>query len=123
MSSKRVLVADDDEFLGRLVQIKLELAGYDVIWRDNGNKAWESFCAQKPELVILDVMMPELTGLEVLEKIRAEPEFDSIPVILLSAKGQEGDVKKGLERGATEYMIKPFRPAELLVCVNKLISA
>ncbi len=122
MNPKRILIADDDENLGRLVKFKLETAGFEVDWRHDGKQAWEGFREQKPELVILDVMMPELTGFEVLKKIRAEPEAASIPVIMLSAKGQEADVRQGRALGATEYIVKPFRPAELLACVERLLS-
>ncbi len=121
MNPKRILIADDEEHLGRLVKFKLENAGYEVDWRQDGKKAWEGICAQKPDLVILDIMMPGLTGLEVLEKIRAQAELNSIPVVLLSAKGREIDVKEGIERGATEYITKPFRPAALLECVKRLL--
>ena len=107
---------------GNLAVEQLENAGFEVQWRLDGKQAWEAFRAQKPDLVILDVMMPELTGFEVLERIRAEQESDLIPVIMLSARGQESDVKKGMGLGATEYVVKPFRPAELLACVQRLLS-
>ncbi len=121
MKPQRILIADDDEDLGCLVKFKLEFTGFKVDWRQDGKHAWEGIRAKKPDLVILDVMMPELTGLEVLEKIRADEELESIPVIVLSAKSQEADVKAGMELGATEYVIKPFRPVELLACVMRLL--
>ena len=121
MKPQRILIADDDEDLGCLVKFKLEFAGFEVDWRQDGRHAWEGIRAEKPDLVILDVMMPELTGFEVLEKIRADEELVSIPVIVLSAKSQEADVKAGMELGATEYVIKPFRPGELLACVMRLL--
>ncbi len=121
MTPRRILVADDEEHLGRLVKFKLQKAGYQVDWRPDGQQAWEAICADKPDLVILDVMMPEMTGFEVLKKIRAHDELASIPVILLSAKGQQADVRAGMELGASEYVIKPFRPAELLACVQRLL--
>ena len=121
MNPKRILIADDEEHLGRLVKFKLESAGYEVDWRQNGKEAWEGIHGKKPDLVILDVMMPEMTGFEVLKRIRADEELVSIPVILLSAKGQQADVRAGMELGATEYITKPFRPAALLECVKRLL--
>ena len=121
MKPQRILIADDEEHLGRLVKFKLEKAGFEVDWRPDGKQAWEGIHGKKPDLVILDVMMPEMTGFEVLKKIRADEDLVSIPVILLSAKGQEADVRAGMELGASEYVIKPFRPAELLACVNRLL--
>ena len=121
MNPKRILIADDEEHLGRLVKFKLESAGYEVDWRQNGKEAWEGIHGKKPDLVILDVMMPEMTGFEVLKRIRADEELVSIPVILLSAKSQQEDVRAGMELGATEYITKPFRPAALLECVQRLL--
>ena len=121
MNPKRILIADDEEHLGRLVKFKLESAGYEVDWRQNGKEAWEGINGKKPDLVILDVMMPEMTGFEVLKRIRADEELVSIPVILLSAKSQQEDVRAGMELGATEYITKPFRPAALLECVKRLL--
>ena len=122
MNPKRILIADDEEHLGRLVKFKLESAGYEVDWRQTGREAWEGIHEKKPDLVILDVMMPEMTGFEVLKRIRADEELVSIPVILLSAKSQPADVRAGMELGATEYITKPFRPAALLECVKRLLN-
>ena len=122
MNPKRILIADDEEHLGRLVKFKLESAGYEVDWRQTGREAWEGIHGKKSDLVILDVMMPEMTGFEVLKKIRADEELVSIPVILLSAKSQPADVRAGMELGATEYITKPFRPAALLECVKRLLN-
>jgi len=118
---KNILVADDEEHLGFMVKFKLEKSGYDVTWKMDGNEAFQEIQTNKPDLIILDVMMPGMTGYEVLEKIKADSGLKNIPVIMLTAKGQETDVVKGIEMGASDYMIKPFRPAELLVRVKRLL--
>jgi len=119
--NQTILIADDEEHLGFMVKFKLEKSGYEVLWERDGNGALKSIQENKPNLIILDVMMPGLTGYEVLQKIKNESELASIPVIMLTAKGQESDVVRGIELGAADYMIKPFRPAELLVRVKRLL--
>jgi DNA-binding response OmpR family regulator len=76
--------------------------------------------AERPDLVILDVMMPLMSGFEVLERMKADPVLKAIPVMMLTAQGQEGDVQRGLALGAVDYLTKPFRPAELLARIQRL---
>ena len=119
----RVLVADDDTDIRDLVEFKLTQAGYAVQAVGDGLAAWEAFQAQTPELVILDVMMPGLSGIDVLRKIRdAEGESSKVPVLLLSAKSRDGDVDTGFAVGADDYVIKPFSPRELLHRVNGILA-
>ncbi|KQU70714.1 MULTISPECIES: response regulator transcription factor [unclassified Phycicoccus] len=117
----RVLIADDDPDIRDLVEFKLTQSGYAVEAVGDGLAAWESFQAQRPALVILDVMMPGLSGIDVLRKIR-DSENGAVPVLLLSAKSRDSDVDTGFAVGADDYVIKPFSPRELLHRVNGMLS-
>jgi DNA-binding response OmpR family regulator len=117
----RVLVADDDADIRDLVEFKLTQAGYAVEAVTDGISAWEAFVAEPPQLAVLDVMMPGLSGIDVLRKIR-ESEFPTVPVLLLSAKSRDSDVDTGFAVGADDYVIKPFSPRELLHRVNGMLA-
>jgi DNA-binding response OmpR family regulator len=117
----RVLVADDDPDIRDLVDFKLRQAGYAVEAVPDGLSAWEAFQDRKPALVILDVMMPGLSGIDVLRKIR-DSDSPGIPVLLLSAKSRDSDVDTGFAVGADDYVIKPFSPRELLHRVNGILA-
>jgi DNA-binding response OmpR family regulator len=117
----RVLVADDDPDIRDLVDFKLSQAGYAVQAVPDGLAAWEAFQQETPALVILDVMMPGLSGIDVLRKIR-DSETPTTPVLLLSAKSRDTDVDTGFAVGADDYVIKPFSPRELLHRVNGILS-
>jgi two-component system, OmpR family, response regulator len=117
----RVLIADDDPDIRDLVEFKLTQSGYAVEAVGDGLAAWESFQQQRPALVILDVMMPGLSGIDVLRKIR-DSENGAVPVLLLSAKSRDSDVDTGFAVGADDYVIKPFSPRELLHRVNGMLA-
>lgn len=117
----KILIADDEEHLGYMVKFKLEKEGFDVIWKMNGRQALEAVQEERPDLVILDVMMPGLTGFEVLEAIKADPELKDTPVIMLTASGLEADTVKGIDMGAADYIVKPFRPAELVARIRRCL--
>ncbi|WP_230208843.1 response regulator transcription factor [Nostocoides sp. HKS02] len=117
----RVLVADDDPDIRDLVEFKLSQAGYAVQSVADGVAAWEAFQTERPALVVLDVMMPGLSGFDVLRKIR-DSEWPTVPVLLLSAKSRDSDVDTGFAVGATDYVIKPFSPRELLHRVNGILA-
>ncbi len=108
--SKRVLVVDDEPRMIGFIRMNLELEGYHVIEAHNGLEALESIRTKLPDVVLLDVMMPNLDGFETLRMLR---EFSNIPVIMLTAKGEENDRVYGLELGADDYVTKPFSPREL----------
>ncbi len=108
--AKRILVVDDETRMIGFIRMNLELEGFQVLEAHNGLEALESIRTNLPDLVILDVMMPELDGFETLRILR---EFSSIPVIMLTAKGEEDDRVHGLELGADDYITKPFGPREL----------
>lgn len=117
----RILVADDDSDIRDIITYKLSQAGYTVETADDGLAAWESFQTAPPHLVVLDFMMPLLSGIDVLRKIR-ESDTPTVPVLLLSAKGREADVSLGFTVGATDYVVKPFSPRELLHRVNGILA-
>ncbi len=108
--SKRILVVDDEPRIIDFIRMNLELEGFQVLEARNGLEALEVIRTRLPDLVILDIMMPELDGFETLRMLR---EFSSIPVIMLTAKGEEDDKVRGLELGADDYVPKPFGPREL----------
>lgn len=106
-----IVIADDDETIREVVQFKLSGGDRNVTAFANGRECWEHLDAtDAPDLVVLDVMMPGLTGLQVLERIRADDELSGVPVIMLTSRGREEHVVEGIERGATDYMTKPFSP-------------
>jgi two-component system, OmpR family, phosphate regulon response regulator PhoB len=106
-----VLVVDDDPIVRALVGYTLE--AYDVRLAASGPEAMARVAAEQPDLVVLDLMMPGLSGLQVLESWRADVETSRLPVILLTARAQESDVDRGFELGADDYVVKPFSPLEL----------
>lgn len=119
---KRILIADDDPVILRLIQVNLELEGYEVITANNGQEAVDTAMAEHPDLVILDIMMPRLDGYQACEQLKASDVTKQIPVIFLSAKAQQGDIEKGQSFGVAAYLTKPFDPSELLEVVEKHVS-
>ena len=117
-----VLVVDDDPDVCDLVRYKLEQSGFDVRRASDGDQALREVDAQVPDLVLLDIMMPGMSGLEVLERWRANGATEKLPVIMLTAKAQENDVERGFELGADDYVIKPFSPRELARRVTAVLS-
>lgn len=108
-----VLVADDDRDIRDLVSFKLRQAGFEVITAEDGAGALAAVAEQHPDLAVLDISMPGLSGLDVTRKLRADPASRTVPVVLLTAKAQEGDVATGFAVGADDYVVKPFSPREL----------
>ena len=122
MSEQLVLVADDDEDILLLVTTRLRRDGFDVVSASSGDRALALARERKPALAVLDIGMPGLDGLEVLEQIRADEELSGTLVLLLTAKAQESDVRRGYEAGADAYVRKPFSPAELSKRVRELLD-
>jgi DNA-binding response OmpR family regulator len=124
MSSERrvVLVADDDEDILLLISTVLEREGHEVIATRDGAEALAAALQRRPDLVVLDVAMPELDGLEVLRRLRADESTSDLPIVLLSARVQEDDVKRGFDNGANAYVQKPFSPRELTERVSELLG-
>jgi CheY-like chemotaxis protein len=119
---KRILIADDDPVILRLIQVNLELEGYQVLTANNGQEAVDVANAENPDLVILDIMMPRLDGYQACEQLKASDATKAIPVIFLSAKAQSGDIEKGRSFGVAAYLTKPFDPTELLEVVEQHVS-
>jgi DNA-binding response OmpR family regulator len=122
MSSQQILVADDEPALLRLLEFVLGRKGYDIHGVATGKAAVEYLISNRPDLVILDVMMPGLDGYEVLSFIRSDESLAGIPVVMLTARAQLDDIQKGLSLGADAYLAKPFDPEELLSVVESVIS-
>jgi DNA-binding response OmpR family regulator len=123
MSGELLLVADDDEDILLLVTTRLRRDGYEVVAASSGDRALELAREHRPQLAVLDIGMPGLDGLEVLERIRADDELKETLVLLLTAKAQESDVRRGYDSGADAYVKKPFSPAELSSRVRALLDA
>jgi DNA-binding response OmpR family regulator len=117
----KVLVVEDDVDIRELVVTKLTRAGYDVLAEADGQAGLATALAEQPDLVILDWMMPRMTGVEVCEALRASPRAEHLAVLLLTSRAQEVDVDHGFTAGATDYMVKPFRGRELLSRVESLL--
>ena len=115
---RRILVVDDEERMVRFIRLNLEHDGFHVIEAFNGTQAINKIRSDLPDLVLLDIMMPDLDGFEVLKIVR---EVSSVPVIMLTAKGEEDDRVRGLELGADDYITKPFSPRELVSRVKAVL--
>lgn len=115
-----VIVADDEEDIRVLVSFRLDRDGWDVVTAADGREALDLILERRPDIAVLDVRMPKLTGIEVLEQVRADDAVGDTPVILLSAGVQEDSIARGLEAGANEYMKKPFSPDELAARVEAI---
>ena len=113
-----VMVIEDEEALGLLLKYNLEKEGYDVVWETTGNKAIASVEKNCPSVILLDWMLPELSGIEICKMIRNKPDIKDIPIIMLTAKGEEEDKVKGLNAGADDYVTKPFSVPELMARVK-----
>jgi len=109
-SKKRILVVDDEKGLVKIIRLNLQQDGFEVVEANNGTEAMDKLRTTLPDLILLDVMMPDLDGFTVLKMVR---EIGGTPVIMLTAKGEEKDIIKGLELGADDYITKPFSPREL----------
>ena len=118
----KILAVDDEKHIVRLVQINLQKEGYDVITASNGKEALERIAAEKPDLVIMDVMMPQMDGFEALKTLKSQPETVNLPVIMLTAKAQDADVFEGWKSGADLYLTKPFNPSELMSFVKRILQ-
>lgn len=118
----KVLAVDDDPVIQRLLEVNLEMEGYEVVLANDGADALEKARATRPDLVLLDVMMPNKDGWQVCAEMKADPDLAHIPVIFLSARAQDADVERGTSIGADAYITKPFDPIDLLDLVQDLIE-
>jgi CheY-like chemotaxis protein len=119
---KAVLVADDEPNLRLLVNATIESDEFEILEAEDGDQAWQLIQARRPALVLLDVQMPGLTGLELARAIKTEPALAGTRVVLLTSKAQEADIQAGLATGADLYLTKPFSPVQLLEVVDHALS-
>jgi DNA-binding response OmpR family regulator len=119
----KILIAEDEKDIRELIVFSLTFAGFDVVPAVDGQDAVEKALEAKPDLIMMDVRMPRMTGYEACAKMKTMDEIKDIPVVILSAKGQESEIQTGLNAGAYEYILKPFAPDELIQRVKDIISS
>lgn len=117
----RILVAEDERDIRELIGFTLRYAGFEVELAINGTEAVEKAAEVQPDLILLDVRMPRMTGYEACRKLKENPVTAEIPIVFLSAKGQEVEIEQGLASGALEYIVKPFAPDELSSQVKDIL--
>ena len=118
----KILIAEDERDIRDLINFTLKFSGYEVVQAANGEEAVAAAREHHPDLIMMDVRMPKMTGYEACRLIKADPELRAIPVVFLSAKGQDSEVQTGLEVGATDYILKPFAPEQLLQRVSEILN-
>ena len=119
---KRILICDDDPVILRLLQVNLELEGFEVLLGHNGEEAVEIAQTEHPDLIILDIMMPRMDGYQACEKLKSLDDTKDIPVVFLSAKAQQSDIEKGKSYGVADYLTKPFDPNDLIDVLDRLLT-
>lgn len=119
----KILIAEDERDILELVSFTLKFGGYQVIPTSNGFQAWEMTRKELPQLALLDVRMPGISGYEVCKKIKRDLSTRHIPVVFLSAKGQESEIRTGFDSGASDYILKPFAPDNLLDRINEILKS
>jgi DNA-binding response OmpR family regulator len=122
MPPDKVLLVEDDPVILRLLEVNFDLEGFDVVVAHDGAEGIDLARSERPDLVISDIMMPNVSGLELVAALKGDGTTAGIPIILLSAKAQSADVKAGMEAGADDYVTKPFEPLELVDRVRALIA-
>ena len=118
----KILVAEDERDIRELIGFTLRFAGFEVVLAANGAEAVEKAPEEQPDLIILDVRMPRMTGYEACRHLKNDPATSTIPVVFLSAKGQETEIEQGLALGAVEYIVKPFAPDDLTSQVKGILE-
>lgn len=118
----KILIAEDEPDIRELVTFMLRFAGYEVVAAANGEEAVRTASHEIPDLVLMDVRMPRMTGYDACRLMKANPDLRDVPIVFLSAKGQESEIQTGLDAGAEEYLLKPFSPAELTNRVRGILS-
>jgi len=122
MAKGKILVVDDEIYIVHILDFSLGMEGYEVVTALDGEQGLEKARTQRPDLIVLDIMMPKLDGYETCKMLKADPETRSIPIILLSAKGRNIDQKIGFEVGADDYITKPFSPRKLVERINSILG-
>lgn len=122
MSEPVILVAEDDGDIRDLIVFTLQMHGFKVLHVSNGADAVKKATAEQPDLILMDVRMPKMTGYEACEVLKEQENTRDIPIVFLSAKGQEAEITTGLDLGAEDYLLKPFDPDVLIAQVNKILT-
>ena len=118
----KILIADDEPNIVISLEYLMKREGYEVIVARDGTQALATILRERPSLVLLDVMMPGKTGFDVCQELRALPDFKDLPIVMLTAKGRDTDIAKGLAMGATAYLAKPFSTKEIAAKVRELLG-
>ena len=118
----KILIAEDERDIRDLVAFTLRFAGYEVAAAANGEEAVSMAAKENPDLILMDVRMPRMTGYDACRILKANPEMKDIPIVFLSAKGQESEIQTGMEVGAEEYLLKPFAPDQLTERVKDILA-
>ncbi|MBN2388353.1 MAG: response regulator [Anaerolineales bacterium] len=118
----KILIAEDERDIRDLITFTLRFAGYEVVAASNGEDAVTLAKQENPDLILMDVRMPRMTGYEACAEIKADPALQDTPVMFLSAKGQESEIQAGLSAGATEYLLKPFAPDQLTTRIQTILA-
>lgn len=118
----KILIAEDDQDIRELIVLTLQFSGFDVVSVEDGSMAVEKAKSEPFDLILMDVRMPRMTGYEACRRLKNMESTKDIPIIFLSAKGQEQEIKTGLEAGAADYILKPFAPDILVSTINKVLS-
>jgi two-component system alkaline phosphatase synthesis response regulator PhoP len=118
----KILVAEDERDIRELISFTLQFSGFEVVLAANGSEAVDKALAESPDLILLDVRMPRMTGYQACEALKQRAETKDTPVIFLSAKGQESEIQEGLGLGAADYILKPFAPDDLTEQVRRVLE-
>lgn len=122
MSEPLILIVEDETDIRDLIMMTLQLNGFQVVQATNGEEAVEQASELQPNLILMDIRMPRMTGYQACQILKNQENTKDIPIIFLSAKGQETEISTGLALGATDYLLKPFEPDELLRRINKILG-
>ncbi|MDJ0755656.1 MAG: response regulator [Ardenticatenaceae bacterium] len=118
----KILIAEDEPDIRELIELSLGYGGYEVAAARDGQEAVEMALTDSYDLIMMDVRMPRMTGYEACRALKKRPEFSDIPIVFVSAKGQDKDIKEGMAAGATAYIVKPFEPEQLLQKVKEILA-
>ena len=121
--AKKILAVDDERHIVRLIQVNLERHGYQVVTAFDGKEGLEKVASERPDMLVLDVMMPYMDGFEVLRELKKNPATRDLPVIMLTAKANDQDIYHGWQSGAECYLTKPFNPMELISFVRRIFQS
>lgn len=118
----KILIVEDEPDIRDLIAFTLRFAGYEIVTGSNGEEAVQLAKQEFPDMILLDVRMPVMTGYEACKLIKADPELKDVPVVFLSAKGQEAEIRDGMDAGAEDYLLKPFAPDQLTERVRSILA-